>query len=90
MCVLVGQSCLTLCEPMNCIACKAPLSMKFFRQEYWSGLPFLSPGDLLNPGIKPQSPALQTDALPSELLAKSIPLVGCIFSRKLSIIILMF
>ena len=87
MCVLVAQSRLTLCELMKSLA---PLSMKFFRQEYWSGLPFLSPGDLLNQGIKPQSPTLQTDALLSELLGKSIPLVGCIFSRKLSIIILMF
>ena len=36
------------------------------RQEYWSGLPFLSPGDLPDPGIKPRSPALQADSLPSE------------------------
>ena len=48
------------------VARQAPLSMGFFRQEYWSGLPFPSPGDLPNPGIKPGSPALQTDALPSE------------------------
>ena len=40
--------------------------MEFFRQEYWSGLPFPSPGDLPNPGIEPGSPALQADALPSE------------------------
>ena len=40
------------------IACQAPLSMEFSRQEYWSGLPFLSPGDLPNPGIEPGSPAL--------------------------------
>ena len=40
--------------------------MEFSRQEYWSGLPFPSPGDLPNPGIKPGSPALQADALPSE------------------------
>ena len=40
--------------------------MEFSRQEYWSGLPFPSPGDLPNPGIEPRSPALQTDALPSE------------------------
>ena len=40
--------------------------MGFSRQEYWSGLPFPSPGDLPNPGIEPGSPALQTDALPSE------------------------
>ena len=35
------------------VACQAPLSMGFFRQEYWSGLPFLSPGDLPNPGTEP-------------------------------------
>ena len=40
--------------------------MEFSRQEYWSGLPFPSPGDLPDPGIKPGSPALQADALPSE------------------------
>ena len=40
--------------------------MEFFRQEYWSGLPFLSKGDLPDPGIEPGSPALQADALPSE------------------------
>jgi len=40
--------------------------MGFSRQECWSGLPFPSPGDLPDPGIEPRSPALQTDALPSE------------------------
>ena len=40
--------------------------MEFSRQEYWSGLPFRSPGDLPNPGMEPGSPALQADALPSE------------------------
>ena len=40
--------------------------MEFSRQEYWSGLPFLSPGDLPNPGTKPVTPALQADSLPSE------------------------
>ena len=49
---------------------QAPQSMGFSRQEYWSGLPFPSPGDLSNPGIEPRSPALQTDALPSEPLGK--------------------
>ena len=48
------------------VAYQAPQSMEFSRQEYWSGLPFPSPGDLPNPGIKPGSPALQADALPSE------------------------
>ena len=45
---------------------KAPLSMEFSRQEYWSVLPFPSPGGLPDPGIKPGSPALQADTLPSE------------------------
>ena len=48
------------------IAHQASPSMGFSRQEYWSGLPFPSPGDLPNPGIKPRSPALQADALTSE------------------------
>ena len=46
------------------------LSMKFSRQEYCSGLPFHSPGDLSDPGIEPKSPALQADSLPSVLLGK--------------------
>jgi len=48
------------------VACQTPLSMGFSRQEYWSGLPFLFPGDLPNPGIKPRSPALEADSLLSE------------------------
>ena len=48
------------------VARQAPLSMGFSRQEYWSGLPFPSLGDLPNPGIEPGSAALQADALPSE------------------------
>ena len=44
----------------------SPLSMGFFRQQYWSGLPFPSPGNLPDPGIKPGPPALQADSLPSE------------------------
>ena len=48
------------------IAQQAPPSMELSRQEYWSGLPFPSPGDLPHPGIEPGSPALQADALPSE------------------------
>ena len=48
------------------IAYQAPPSMGFSRQEYWSGLPFPSPGDLPNPGIEPGSPALQADTLTSE------------------------
>ena len=52
------------------VAYQAPQSMEFSRQEYWSRLPFPSPGDLSNPGIEPGSPALQADALPSEAPGK--------------------
>ena len=48
------------------VACQAPPSMGFSRQECWCGLPFPSPGDLPNPGIEPESSALQADALPWE------------------------
>ena len=48
---------------MDYIARQAPLSMGFSRQEYWSELPFPSPGDLPYPGIEPESPALQADSL---------------------------
>ena len=48
------------------VAYQAPQSMGFSRQEYWSGVPFPSPGDLPNPGIQPGSPSLQADTLPSE------------------------
>ena len=48
------------------VAYQAPPSMGFSRQEYWSGLPFPSPGDLPDPGIEPGTPALQADALTSE------------------------
>ena len=60
----VAQSCLTLCDPWT-VAHQASPSMGFSRQEYWSGLPFPSPGDLLDPGIEPRSPTLQADALTS-------------------------
>ena len=60
----VAQSCLTLCDPWTA-AHQAPLSIGFSRQEYWSGLPFPSPGGLPNTGIKPRSPTLQADALTS-------------------------
>ena len=53
------------------VACQVPLAMVFPRQEYWSGVPFLSPGHLPDPGIEPRSPALRTDALPSEPPGKS-------------------
>ena len=62
-------SCLTLYDPMNC-SYQAPPSMGFSRQGYWSGLPFPSPADLPDPGIKPRSHVLQADALPSEPLGE--------------------
>ena len=74
--MLVAQSCSTLCDPMNCSP-QAPLSMKFSRQEYWSALPFPYPGDLPDPGIEPESPALQADFLPSEPPGK--PLMSTFF-----------
>ena len=65
----VAQLCLTLCDPMGWShgAYQAPPSMGFSRQECWSGLPFPSPGDLPDPGIKSGSPALQADSLLTEL-----------------------
>ena len=54
------------------VACQAPLSMEFPRQDYWSGLPFPSPGDLPDPEIKPRSPALEADALTSESPGKQV------------------
>ena len=61
----VFQPCPTLCDPMDC-SLQAPQSMWFSKQEYWSGLPFPSPGGLPDPGIKPGSPALQADSLLSQ------------------------
>ena len=58
------------------IAHQAPPSMGFSRQECWSGVPFLSPGDLSNPGIKPWHPALQADTLPSEPPGKNSSILG--------------
>ena len=54
------------------VAHQAPLSMEFLRQEYWSGLPFPSPGDLPDPGVKPGFPALQADSLPFEPPGKPV------------------
>ena len=64
--VTVTQSCPTLCNPMDC-SLPGSSAMDFSRQEYWSGLPFPSPGDLTDPGIKPRSPALQAHCLLFEL-----------------------
>ena len=76
----VTQSFPILCDPIDYIARQAPLSMEFSRQEYWSGLPFPSPGDLpdtgIEPrsppdtGIEPRSPTLQADSLSFEPAGK--------------------
>ena len=67
--LLVAKSCPTLCT-LKTVAHQDPLSMEFSRQEYWSGLPFPSPGDLPDPGIEPRFPTLQADALLYELPGK--------------------
>ena len=54
--VLVTQLCPTVCDPMDYNPPVSSVHGIFFRQEYWNGLPFLSPGDLTDPGIKPTSP----------------------------------
>ena len=66
---LVAKLCPTLCDPMDCsLTVSCPWG--FSRQEYWSGLPCLPPGDLHNPGIELRSPSLQADSLLSELPGK--------------------
>ena len=67
--VKVTQSCPTLATPWT-VASKVPLFTGLSRQEYWSGLPFPSPGDLPDPRIEPMSPELQADSLPTELGGK--------------------
>ena len=71
---LVTQWCPTLATPWT-VALQAPLSMGFPKQEYWSGLPFPSPGDLPNPGIESGPPELQVDSLPNEPLGS--PVLSC-------------
>ena len=67
----VSQSCLTLCDPVNC-------TREFSRPEHWSGKQFPSPGDLPNPGREPRSPALHVDALPATREAHHF----CVDSKK--------
>ena len=68
---------------MDCIACQAPLSMGFPRQEYWSGLPFTPPGDLPNPGVEPMYPmanTLQVDSFTGEPLGKPLTFLKMVYS----------
>ena len=69
-CCLVAKSCPTLATPWT-LAHQAPLSMGFPRQEYWSGLPFPSPGDLLDPDIEPRS--LMSPALAGRFFTTESP-----------------
>ena len=73
--LLVAQSCLSHCDPMDSQVCQGPLSMGFPRQEHWNGLPFPSPGNLPDPGIKPKfpvSPALAVGFSIPELPGKPL------------------
>ena len=67
-------SCVRLFVTPWTVAYQAPQSLEFSRQEYWSGLPFPSLGDLPNPGIEPGSPALQADSLPSDKVKATLAL----------------
>ena len=62
------------------VAHQAPLSMGILQQEYWSGLPCPSPGDLPDTGIEPISPTLQADSLPAELPRKASMFIATLFS----------
>ena len=64
--IVKSLSCVRLFATLWTVAYQAPPSMGFSRQEYWSGLPFPSPGDLPDPGIEPGSPAFRADAITSE------------------------
>ena len=76
---LVTKLCPTLATPWT-IACQGPLSMGFSRQQYWSGLPCLPPGDLLNPGIEPTS--LTSPALAGEFFTTSSTWEACYGERE--------
>ena len=80
--VLVTQSCLTFCDPMECSPLQAPLSMEFSSQEYRSGLSFPSPGESSQPKDQTWSPALQADSLPSEPPGKESVLTGGSVKRR--------
>ena len=85
LCYTMGFCCLPKCK-WSCsvmsdslqphgLTYQVPPSTEFSRQKYWSGLPFSSPGDLPNPGIKPGSPTLQAAALPSEPWGNCLPIL---------------
>ena len=77
----VTQSCLTLCDPMDCSPPRSPVH-GILQQDYWSGLPFPSPGNLPDPGIEPRSPTLQAGALTSEPRGKPLESPNCCDNPK--------
>ena len=96
---LIPLPALYICQSLSCVqlfattwtvANQAHLSMEFSRQESQTGLPFPSPGDPPNPGIKPESPTLQADFLPSEAPGKfQLYNLGDIFQEQLQQILLL-
>ena len=75
--VLVAHSCLTLFNPVDCSPSGSSLH-GIFQQEYWNRLPFLSPGDIPDPGIEPTSPALAGGLFTTESPGKSFRLCVCV------------
>ena len=67
------------CDPHSLVVCQAPMFMGFPSQEYWSGLPFPSPGDLPHPGIKPTSPASAGGFFTTEPLGEAPLFSGLLF-----------
>ena len=92
----VGRSVASVSAIPQTVFHQAPLFMEFPRQEYWSALPFPSPGDLPDPGIEPRSPALHADSLPSEPSGKPHYQLPChksskvIFGKSSKVILLPF
>ena len=92
----VGRSVASVSAIPQTVSNQAPLFMEFSRQEYWSGLPFPSPGGLPNPWIEPRSPALHADSLPSEPSGKPHYQLLChksskvIFGKSSKVILLPF
>ena len=84
---LVAQSCLTLCDPVDCSPPGLLCPWGFSRQEYWSGFPCPPPEDLPNLGVELRSPALQVDSSPTEPPGKPIPLyrysIFCLSNHQL-------
>ena len=80
-CCVLSLSLIQLFATPWAVACQVPLSIGFPRQEYWSGLPFLPPGDLPRAGIEPVSPALAGGFFTTELPGKLM--FGYIFKKKI-------